>query len=108
MKVENGLRHLLEVKRFCPAFISLWIACQLQGSPVGSVAHMMPDRQAFINDDHFLIEVFMVSANQNHRALIHELEDISLHRHSLLARVEQIVQDDLLVRLGIGEKPYLF
>ena len=85
-----------------------WVkACQLKCGSVGAVAYMMPDGKAFIDGDHFFKKIFMVPSNQDHSILIHELKDGLLHLHSFLPPVEDITQNDQLVRLRIGEIPRL-
>ena len=81
------------------------VSCQLQGGRIGTVALMMLGGQAFVDRDHFLIEIFMVSPNQNHVVLLHELQNELLHFHGFLHAVEQIAQNDQLVRLWISEIP---
>ena len=83
------------------------IACQLQGGSVGPVALVVPDRQAFVDRDHFLVEIFMIPTDQDHGVLIQKGEDEALHLHGFLPAVEEIAQDDQLVRLRIGEIPRL-
>ena len=83
------------------------IARQLQGRSVGAVALVMPDRQALVDRDHFLVEIFMIPADQDHGVLIQKGENKPLHLHSFLPAVEDIAQDDQLVRLEIREIPRL-
>ena len=49
----------------------------------------------------------MVSPNQDHVVLLHELQNKVLHLHGFQPAVKQIAQDDQPVRLGIGEIPGL-
>ncbi len=49
----------------------------------------------------------MVSPNQDHISLLHELENELLHLQGFLPAVEQIAQDDQLVRFRIVEIPRL-
>ena len=81
------------------------IARQLQGGPVCPVALVMPDRQSLVDRDHFLVEIFVVSSDQDYVVPLHELQNKLLHLHSFPPAVEQIAQDDQLVRLGIVEIP---
>ena len=83
------------------------IARQLQGGSVGPVALVVPDGQALVNRDHFLIEILMIPTNQDHGILLHELQDELLHLHSFQPAVEEIAQDDQLVRFRIVEIPRL-
>ena len=87
--------------------LRLVIAGQLQGRPIGSVAHMVPDRQALVDGDQLLIEVLMIPAHQDHRVFIHKLQDETLHRDGLLSAVKDIPQDNQLVGLRVGEIPRL-
>ena len=68
---------------------------------------MMPDGKAFVNGDHFFKEIFMIPSNQDHSILLHELKDVFLHLYRFLPAVEDITQDDELMRLRIGEIPCL-
>ena len=49
----------------------------------------------------------MVPADENHGVLLNEFKDEVLHFYSFLPAVEQIAQDNELVRYGIGEIPRL-
>lgn len=53
----------------------------------------------------FLGEIFRIPANRDHGVLLHEWENEALHLHGFLPAVEEIAQDDQLVRLGINEIP---
>ena len=83
------------------------IACQLQGRSVGTVALVVPDRQALVDCNHFLVEIFMIPTDQDHGVLLQKGEDEPLHLHGFLPAVEDIAQDDELMRLRIGEIPRL-
>ena len=49
----------------------------------------------------------MIPADQNHGVLLQKGENEALHLHGFLPAIEDIAQDDQLVRLGIGEIPRL-
>ena len=80
---------------------------QLQGCSVGPAALVVPDRQALVDRDHFLAEIFMVPADRDHGALPQKGENDLLHLYRFLPAVEDIAQDDQFVRLRIGEIPRL-
>ena len=81
--VVNGYRDNLLIVRRLPRYLGeipmpdlrhgRVIACQLQGRSVGAVTYMMPDGKPFVDRDHFLIEIFVIAANQDHGVLLHEL-----------------------------------
>ena len=81
-----------------------WVkACQLKCGSVCAIAYMMPDGKPFVYGDHFREQILMISADQNDSVLLHELQDELLHLGRLRASVEDIAQNDQLVRLRIGE-----
>ena len=83
------------------------IACQLQGGIICPIAPVVTDRQALVDRDHLLVEIFMVSAHEDHGVLPQKGEDEALHLHSFLPTAEQSIQDDQLVKFGVGEAPRL-
>ena len=114
--VDHGRDDLLEIRRVLCRFGEINVAddsqpgvkaCQLQGSIICSIAPVVPVGQALVDRVHFLVEIFMVPADEDHCVLFHELQNEPLHLHGFLPAVEQITQDDQLVRLGIGEIPRL-
>ena len=85
-----------------------WIkACQLKRRSVCAIAYMMPDGKPFVNCDHLFKEIFMIPSNQDHSLLLHEPKDEVLHLYRFLPAVEDIAQNDQLVRLGLVEIPRL-
>ena len=64
-----------------------------------------PERVPVSVSDHFLVEIFMIPPDQDHGVLLQKGEDEALHLHGFLPAVEDIPQDDQLVRLWIVEIP---
>ena len=100
------LRHLGEIEMADEGQPGI-IARQLQGGIICTVALVVPDRQSLVDRDHFLVEIFMIPTNQDHGVLLQKGEDEALHLHGFLPAVEDIAQNDQLVRLRIGEIPRL-
>ena len=68
------------------------IPCKLQCGIIGAVADMMTKGQAVVNCCQLLIEVFVVSSDQNNRILFDKVNDKVLKLFCLISTIHQIAQ----------------